>query len=49
MATPIRILLQTTIPAAKDDWDIDRFSLLHDHLRSIKDGTGNSIYEVTAR
>src|SRR5262245_46510362 len=49
MATPIRILLQTTIPAAKDNWSIERFSLLHNHLRSIKDGTGKSLYEVIAR
>jgi hypothetical protein len=49
MATPIRILLQTTIQATEDDWNIERFSLLHDHLGSIKDETGNSLYEVTAR
>jgi hypothetical protein len=29
-----RILLQTTIPAHPDDWDISRFSLLADELRS---------------
>jgi hypothetical protein len=29
-----RILLQTTIPDSPDDWDIDRFSLLADELRS---------------
>lgn len=29
-----KILLQTTIPANRDDWDIDRFSLLADELRS---------------
>ena len=29
-----RILLQTTIAANPDDWDIDRFSLLADELRA---------------
>jgi len=29
-----RILLQTTIPLHPDDWDISRFSLLADELRS---------------
>lgn len=32
---PIRILLQTTIPAIADDWHIGRFSLLRDYLASI--------------
>jgi hypothetical protein len=49
MTDPIRILLQTTIPAAEDDWSIERFSLLRDHLASIKDKDGNPVYEVTAR
>jgi hypothetical protein len=30
---PVRILLQTTIPLAEDDWHIGRFSLLARHLR----------------
>jgi len=30
-----RILLKTTIPFALDDWHIDRFSLLCDHLRGL--------------
>ena len=34
MANPIHILLQTTIPAIEDNWNIDRFSLLRDHLAS---------------
>lgn len=42
MTKPIRILLQTTIPATEDDWHIGRFSLLRDHLASLKD-------EATAR
>lgn len=37
-----RILLQTTIPAAPDDWNITRFSLLADELRAAG-------HEVTAR
>jgi hypothetical protein len=49
MKNPIRILLQTTIPAAEDDWSIERFSLLREHLASIKHKDGNPVYEVTAR
>src|SRR5258705_12101240 len=49
MKRPIRILLQTTIPAIDDDWHIGRFSLLHQHLNSLKDQEGNSLCEVTAR
>ena len=42
MPNTIHILLQTTIPSVEDDWNIDRFSLLRDHLAS-------SGYKVTAR
>jgi hypothetical protein len=49
MTTPTRILLQTTIPFAEDDWHIGRFSLLRDELRSLKDAAGNSLNEVTTR
>jgi hypothetical protein len=49
MANPIRILLQTTIPATEDDWNIERFSLLRDHLASIRDNSGNPTYEVITR
>jgi hypothetical protein len=49
MKNPIRILLQTTIPATEDDWNIERFSLLRDHLASIRDNDGNPTYEVTTR
>jgi len=49
MSTPIRILLQTTIPAIEDDWNVDRFSLLRDHLASLKDDAGDRLCEVTAR
>ena len=49
MTTPIRILMQTTIPFAADDWHIGRFSLLRDELASLKDEAGNSLCEVTTR
>ena len=49
MKQPIQILLQTTIPAIEDDWNIDRFSLLHEHLDSITDRSGERLYAVTAR
>ncbi|MES1022651.1 hypothetical protein ABN584_07110 [Gloeocapsa sp. BRSZ] len=47
--TPIRILMQTTIPPSEDDWTIDRFSLLRDYLASLADETGKPLYEVTTR
>src|SRR6266849_6716283 len=49
MAKQIQILLQTTIPSIEDDWNIDRFSLLRDHLASLKDESGNALCKVTAR
>jgi len=49
MATPIRILMQTTIPFEEDNWNIDRFSLLRDELASLKDDAGNALCEVTGR
>ena len=49
MSDPIHILLQTTIPAIEDDWNIARFSLLRDHLASIKDDHGVPLYKVTTR
>jgi hypothetical protein len=49
MGNPIHILLQTTIPAIADDWNIERFSLLRDHLGSIKDESGNTLCKVAAR
>ncbi|MDQ2938381.1 MAG: hypothetical protein M3R67_12870 [Acidobacteriota bacterium] len=49
MKNPIRILLQTTIPFAVDDWHIGRFSLLRDELASLKDEAGNPLCEVTPR
>src|SRR6266571_2436645 len=49
MTKPIRILLQTTIPFAADDWNIGRFSLLRDELASMKDEAGTPLCEVTTR
>jgi hypothetical protein len=49
MSNPVQILLQTTIPAVEDDWNVDRFSLLSDHLNSLKDENGERLYEVTTR
>jgi hypothetical protein len=49
MNKPIRILLQTTIPGAEDDWNIDRFSLLREHLSSLTDEQGTALYQVTTR
>jgi hypothetical protein len=49
MARPIRILLQTTIPFAEDDWHIGRFSLLHDHLAALADEAGEPLCAVTTR
>lgn len=49
MGNPIKILLQTTIPAIADDWNIDRFTLLRDHLASITGESGEPLYQVTTR
>src|SRR5215813_1261343 len=45
----IRILLQTTIPAVDDDWNIRRYSLLTGYLASLKDERGGPLFAVTAR
>jgi hypothetical protein len=45
----IRILLQTTIQAVEDDWNIDRYSLLRDYLASLEDERGSPLFAVTAR
>jgi len=45
----VRILLQTTIPTTEEDWSIERFSLLRDHLASIRDQSGSPVYDVSAR
>lgn len=49
MSKPVKILLQTTIPSIEDDWNINRFSLLRDHLASLRDGEGRPLYDVTTR
>lgn len=46
---PIKILLQTTIPPTEDDWNIDRFALLREHLNSLENEDGSRLCEVTAR
>jgi hypothetical protein len=46
---PIRILLQTSIPFTEDDWTIDRFSLLQEHLDSLKHENGDRLCEVISR
>src|SRR5262245_45740482 len=45
----IRVLLQTTIPAADDDWSIHRYSLLRDYLTSLRGERGEPFVAVTAR
>src|SRR6266498_568569 len=49
MSKRIQVLLQTTIGPVEDDWNIDRFSLLREHLSSITDDQGRTLCEVTAR
>jgi hypothetical protein len=49
MGETIRILLQTTIPFAEDDWHIGRFSLLADRLRSLRNADGALLYDVAVR
>jgi hypothetical protein len=47
MAT--RILLKTTIGALDNDWNVGRFSLLAQHLRSLRELSASPLYEVVAR
>lgn len=49
MSNPVNILLQTTVPSGGEDWTIDRFSLLAEHLASLKDDSGAPLYHVTTR
>jgi hypothetical protein len=49
MSKPVHILLQTTIPPVEDDWNIKRFSLLAEHLASLKDENGAPLYKITTR
>lgn len=48
-AAPIRVLLQTTIPYAEDDWHIGRFRLLRDEIAGLRAADGSPLAEVTAR
>src|SRR5215813_10707839 len=43
------ILLQTTIPYEKDNWSIERFSILARVISEIRDGSGSKLFHVTAR
>jgi hypothetical protein len=49
MSRPVRILLQTTIPTSDDDWNVGRFSLVREHLESLRDDEGHALFEVVAR
>jgi hypothetical protein len=49
MATPSRVLLQTTIPTTVDDWHIGRFSLLRNYLADLRDADGEPLFDVVAR
>jgi len=49
MNKQVKILLQTTIPHDDNDWHVGRFSLLTEHLRSLKNGEGETLYDVTTR
>jgi hypothetical protein len=46
--SPIKVLLQTTIPTTADDWSIARFSLLGQFLREQR-RHGAPLFEVTMR
>jgi hypothetical protein len=48
-SAPIKVLLQTTIPATVDDWSIARFSLLGQFLRDQRNENGAAMFEVTMR
>jgi hypothetical protein len=45
----VKVLLQTTITPAADDWSIARFSLLAEFLRQQRDSSGQPLFDVTAR
>jgi hypothetical protein len=46
---PKRVLLQSTIPTAEDDWSINRFSRLGTLLREQNNDRGNPLYDVIMR
>jgi len=47
--SPIRILIQTSIPFAADDWHVGRFSMLVETIRGFRRSDGSPLAEVTAR
>ena len=47
--SPLRVLVQTSISFAPDDWHVGRFSALVETLRRLKDSRGRSMVEVVAR
>jgi hypothetical protein len=49
MTPPTSILLQTTIPTIANDWNIGRFSMLRDHLASLRSEDGSALFTITAR
>jgi hypothetical protein len=49
MTRPAKLLLQTTIPTAEDDWHIGRFEMLRAHLAGLMDADGGALFEVVAR
>jgi len=49
VSNPTKILLQTTIQTTTDDWHIGRFSMLREHLASLRDADNDPIYQITAR
>jgi hypothetical protein len=46
---PIKVLLQTTIAAAEDDWSIARFSRLGALLREQRNDSDSHVFDVTMR
>jgi hypothetical protein len=49
MSPPVKILLQTTIPATEDDWTVSRFSRLGALLREQRYANGQPSFDVTMR
>lgn len=49
MSKPAKLLLQTTIATAPDDWSIARFGHLARYLAGLTDEAGDKLFEVTAR
>jgi hypothetical protein len=49
VSKPAKILMQTTIPTVEDDWSIARFSRIRACLAGLRDASGATLFEVTAR